>query len=54
LLLKAEYLLQGKVEISGAKNTALPIIAAILLAPGKSIIRKVNAPRLLDLSAEDS
>ncbi|MFH1037368.1 MAG: UDP-N-acetylglucosamine 1-carboxyvinyltransferase [PVC group bacterium] len=39
--------LEGEVAISGAKNAALPIMAAALLAPGRSVIRGV--PRLLDL-----
>lgn len=39
--------LRGKVEISGAKNAALPIMAAALLAPGKSVIHRV--PRLRDI-----
>lgn len=39
--------LRGEIEISGAKNAALPIMAAALLAPGKSIINRV--PRLRDI-----
>ncbi|MFZ0389067.1 MAG: UDP-N-acetylglucosamine 1-carboxyvinyltransferase, partial [Calditrichia bacterium] len=39
--------LQGKVEISGSKNAALPIIAATLLAPGNYLIE--NVPRLRDV-----
>ncbi len=34
-------------EISGAKNAALPIMAAALLAPGRSVIHRV--PRLRDI-----
>jgi UDP-N-acetylglucosamine 1-carboxyvinyltransferase len=39
--------LQGEVEISGAKNAALPIIAATLLAPGEH--RLYNVPPLADI-----
>ncbi len=39
--------LGGEVEISGAKNAALPIMAAALLAPGRSVIGRV--PRLRDI-----
>ncbi len=39
--------LEGEVTISGAKNAALPIMAAALLAPGRSVIHGV--PRLLDI-----
>lgn len=35
--------LQGTVRVSGAKNAALKIMAAALLAPGKSVIRNVPA-----------
>lgn len=39
--------MEGDVLISGAKNAALPIMAACLLAPGKSVIH--NVPRLRDV-----
>jgi UDP-N-acetylglucosamine 1-carboxyvinyltransferase len=39
--------LEGEVEISGAKNAALPILAATLLAPG--IHRLGNVPSLADI-----
>ncbi len=39
--------LNGEVRIAGSKNAALPIIAASVLAPGKTIIR--NAPALMDV-----
>jgi len=35
--------LKGEVEISGAKNAALPVLAATLLAPGKYDISRVPA-----------
>ncbi|CAG37453.1 UDP-N-acetylglucosamine 1-carboxyvinyltransferase [Desulfotalea psychrophila] len=38
--------LHGSVKISGAKNAALPLMAATLLAPGKHILR--NVPELRD------
>ncbi len=41
--------LRGEVDISGAKNAALPIMAACLLAEGASEIRQV--PDLADISA---
>ena len=40
--------LSGEIEISGAKNSALPAMAASLLARGKSIIR--NMPKLKDIT----
>ncbi|MHB8068024.1 MAG: UDP-N-acetylglucosamine 1-carboxyvinyltransferase [Desulfobaccales bacterium] len=39
--------LEGEVSISGAKNAALPIMAATLLAPG--VHRLHNVPRLADI-----
>jgi UDP-N-acetylglucosamine 1-carboxyvinyltransferase len=38
--------LAGSVRISGAKNSALKLMAASLLAPGRSALR--NVPRILD------
>ncbi len=38
--------LQGRVAVSGAKNAALPVMAATLLAPGVHRLR--NCPRLVD------
>ncbi|MBU1863505.1 MAG: UDP-N-acetylglucosamine 1-carboxyvinyltransferase [Candidatus Omnitrophica bacterium] len=40
--------LRGDVEISGAKNSVLPILAATLLAEGESVIE--NVPDLRDVS----
>jgi UDP-N-acetylglucosamine 1-carboxyvinyltransferase len=40
--------LHGEVEISGAKNAALKLIAAALLAPGKTVLHDV--PRIKDVS----
>ena len=41
--------LEGRLAMHGAKNSALPILAAALLAPGENIIE--NCPRLSDVSA---
>lgn len=40
--------LHGQVAISGAKNAALPILAAALLTPGESVIH--NAPMIRDVA----
>ena len=40
--------LQGELKISGAKNSALPILAATLLAAGPVVVR--NVPRLNDIA----
>lgn len=37
--------LRGKVGVSGAKNAALPLMAATILCPGKSVIENVPALR---------
>lgn len=39
--------LSGTIQVSGAKNAILPVMAACLLAPGKSLLR--NVPNLIDL-----
>ena len=41
--------LRGELRVQGAKNSALPILAAALLAPGQSVIR--NCPGLSDVTA---
>src|ERR1700742_1544797 len=41
--------LNGKIEISGSKNSALPIIAASLMAEGKTTLKGV--PRLSDIDS---
>src|SRR5438045_6451332 len=41
--------LSGKVEISGSKNSALPILAACLMAEGKTVLKGV--PRLSDIDS---
>ncbi len=40
--------LAGSVKINGSKNASLPIMAATILAPGKSVLKAV--PRLSDIS----
>ena len=47
IIVKKSNPLKGTVKIDGAKNAVLPIIAATLLAKGKSVIREV--PNLRDV-----
>ena len=47
IVIKGGKRLTGKVEVSGAKNSALPILAACLLSEEKSIIE--NVPNLHDI-----
>lgn len=49
LCIEGLHKLQGSVTLHGAKNSALPILAATLLADGVSEI--VNCPRLSDVTA---
>src|SRR5262245_22070542 len=46
LVIRGGKQLSGRVEISGAKNAALPVMAATLLAPGVHTLR--NVPLLAD------
>jgi len=46
LIIEGPRKLQGEIRISGAKNAALPLIAATLLAPGWHVIH--NVPDLRD------
>src|ERR671914_558973 len=39
--------LHGEVEVSGAKNAALKLIAAALLSPGRTVLH--NVPRIKDV-----
>src|SRR5688500_1255678 len=41
--------LKGRIEISGSKNSALPIMAACLMAEGKTTLKAV--PRLTDIDS---
>ncbi len=47
LVIRGGRRLEGTVSVSGAKNAALPILAATLLAEGKSILHRV--PNLRDI-----
>ncbi|QRO00936.1 UDP-N-acetylglucosamine 1-carboxyvinyltransferase [Archangium violaceum] len=47
IIVKGGHPLQGEVNVSGAKNAALPILASALLADGKSVYR--NVPDLADV-----
>src|ERR1700712_5187151 len=40
--------LDGTVHVGGAKNSALKLMAAALLAPGRSVVR--NVPDILDIA----
>ena len=46
LVIQGGYRLEGEVSVSGAKNAALPLIAATLLAPGEHVL--YNVPDLRD------
>src|SRR5262245_18524910 len=46
LIIRGGTRLMGRVEVSGAKNAALPVMAATLLAPGVHTLR--NVPELSD------
>ncbi len=48
-LIRGGNRLKGKIEISGSKNSALPIVAACLLAEGKTVLKSV--PRLSDIDS---
>ena len=48
ILIEGGKRLQGEIVISGAKNAALPIIAASLLTAEE--VRLSNVPRLNDIS----
>lgn len=47
ILIRGGRALQGEVRVSGAKNAALPLLAATLLSPGPH--RLTNVPRLRDI-----
>ena len=48
-LIRGGNRLKGKIEISGSKNSALPIVAACLMAEGKTTLNGV--PRLSDIDS---
>jgi UDP-N-acetylglucosamine 1-carboxyvinyltransferase len=47
LIIQGGHELNGEVHVAGAKNAALPLMAAAVLAPGKSTL--TNVPRLVDV-----
>ena len=49
LLVTGRKKLDGEVEVQGAKNSALPIIAASILTKGENVIH--NCPLLSDVDA---
>ncbi len=49
LKLQGGIKLQGKITVSGAKNAALPIMAACLAIPGRTILK--NIPKLRDTNS---
>lgn len=48
LIVRGGNELHGDVRVAGAKNAALPLMAATLLAPGRSVLE--NVPELADVS----
>ena len=48
-IIEGGHPLDGSVQIHGAKNSVLPILAACLLAPGECVIH--NCPELSDVAA---
>ena len=44
--------LAGRIQVSGAKNAALPILCATLLSDGESLLR--NVPGLRDIETTAS
>lgn len=46
-IIEGGHPLKGEIKVSGAKNAVLPLMAAALLAPGKSVLS--NVPKLIDL-----
>ncbi len=48
-LIHGGHRLKGTIEVSGSKNSALPILAACLMAEGKTTLKGV--PRLLDIDS---
>lgn len=47
LIIQGENPLKGRIQVSGSKNAALPILAATLLVPGK--VQLNNVPDLVDI-----
>ena len=53
-LIKGGAPLHGEVQISGAKNAVLPIMAAALLTSEPCVIRRVPEPERRALHGQDS
>ncbi|MEG2813353.1 MAG: UDP-N-acetylglucosamine 1-carboxyvinyltransferase, partial [Oscillospiraceae bacterium] len=49
LIVQGGQRLKGEIDVQGAKNSALPILAATLLYGGKTTLH--NCPKLLDVDA---
>lgn len=49
LIITGGKMLSGEVQIQGAKNSVLPILAATVLCKGTSVIH--NCPNLSDVNA---
>ncbi|MCB2212403.1 UDP-N-acetylglucosamine 1-carboxyvinyltransferase [bacterium] len=47
LIIQGGHELYGNIQVAGAKNAALPLMAAAVLAPGKTTLS--NVPRLVDV-----
>ncbi len=47
LIIQGGHELHGDIQVAGAKNAALPLMAAAVLAPGKTTLS--NVPRLVDV-----
>src|SRR5258705_9997316 len=49
--IRGKQSLRGRIQVSGAKNAALPILCATLLSDGESLLRNVPALRDIDTTA---
>ena len=49
IIIEGRHTLEGTLAVQGAKNSVLPILAATLLHPGQSVLRR--CPRLSDVDA---
>ena len=47
IVISGGHMLQGEVQVSGAKNSALPILASTILGGGECVI--TNVPRVVDV-----
>ena len=47
LIIDGNKKMEGEIDVQGAKNAVLPILAAAILSDGKNIIH--NCPRLSDV-----